>query len=561
MTNPSYPQWTIKIAKGKDVVGEDMLGVEGAAQGYQQALIPGIISTTDRARYYSFYAWVLYRFINSSAGNRLLKNFQGKFFRRHEMALILGSYSHHLEGEPIRSLVGAGTNYNKVRSWWDENNPVSLDTNYFNNKLGGFGQYYFTVMQALEIVLDSEQPGWVYRLSRSFGEPLAKAFENSISKTTYFKKLNAEDELEFLSHKDAINYGKAACICNEALADGDDLPILRDAFFRFDQTGDNITHVHRRLSLGVALDLVRGAKGKFKRDLMLRPALYLGEYAPGMLYQPSSELADWAFRWKMVAIRHQYTFGMQALWGAFVLLLRESPDGMSLSGFVDWAKKTIGAKDFDSPLGVYLNQRCKEIGLRADWRDSHTKFASVCLQSTEQDEYSLFLEARINREDPEVLLAIGIKTLIQHYLRFLSFHQNPTATWLEMANRERLALTSFYKFMDEHLASGVSLGYWLEMLYREWILEQHEFIALQKLRYQNYDTFKFYYREGRFYWPFRKSDYWREPIRLAGNRLRNALSILVDLNLVEENGAGQLLLTKDGKVYLSRILEMRRNGN
>jgi len=68
----SYPQWTTEITDNI-VPGEDMLGVEGAAQGYQQELIPGIISTTDRARYYSFYAWILYRYINSSTGNRLLR--------------------------------------------------------------------------------------------------------------------------------------------------------------------------------------------------------------------------------------------------------------------------------------------------------------------------------------------------------------------------------------------------------------------------------------------------------------------------------------------------------
>lgn len=558
-TSP-FPQWTTKIAKKKDTKGEDMLGLEGAAQSYQQTLIPGIISATYRARYYSFYAWVLYRFINSSSGNRLLRNFRGEYFKRHEVALILGAYSHHIDREPIQNLVGSGRNYNKVRTWWGDSDPASLDVSYFKNKLGGFGQYYFTAMQALEIVKESEQPSWVYRVTSKFGEPLAKAFENSISKTTYCKKLDKHGELEFLSHKDAIDYGNAACLCNEALSKGEDLPILRDAFFRFDET-KNTSHVHRRLSLGVALDLVRGAKGKFNRSLMLRPALYLGEYAPNLHYEPTPELEDWAFRWKMVAIRHHYTFGLQALWAAFILKLRDNKGGISLTGYMDWVKKSYGNKNYSLSLSDYLNKRCSEVGLKANWQKSHGEFSSACLQSTEMDEYSLFVEADKNSTDPDILLSVGIQSLTQLYLRYLAQYQNPREEWKEMAARERLPLNTFFKFMGENLSSGASLGQFFELIYTEYILGQHEFMALQKLRYQNYDTFKFYYREGRFYWPFRKSDYWREPIRLAGNRLRNALSILTDLDLIEEDDKDQMSLTKDGKTFLSRIVELKRHGN
>jgi hypothetical protein len=79
MTADTWPQWTTEITDNI-VIGEDMLGVEGAAQSYQQWLIPGVISTTDHARYYSFYAWVLYRFIYSPLGKRLYKNFSGNFY-------------------------------------------------------------------------------------------------------------------------------------------------------------------------------------------------------------------------------------------------------------------------------------------------------------------------------------------------------------------------------------------------------------------------------------------------------------------------------------------------
>ena len=41
-----WPQWTTELTADQ-VTGEDQLGVESAAQGYQQFLVPGIITTTD----------------------------------------------------------------------------------------------------------------------------------------------------------------------------------------------------------------------------------------------------------------------------------------------------------------------------------------------------------------------------------------------------------------------------------------------------------------------------------------------------------------------------------
>ncbi|HRS75000.1 MAG TPA: hypothetical protein P5282_08680, partial [Anaerolineaceae bacterium] len=75
----SLPQWTTEIIENT-VAGEDQLGIEGAAQSYQQEILPGIITVTDHARYYSFYAWILYRFIFGKESKRLIKDFRGTFF-------------------------------------------------------------------------------------------------------------------------------------------------------------------------------------------------------------------------------------------------------------------------------------------------------------------------------------------------------------------------------------------------------------------------------------------------------------------------------------------------
>ena len=125
--NFSIPPWTSEITDTFGT-GEDMLGVEGAAQGYQQDYIPGIITVTDRARYYSFYAWVLYRYINLPGSSLRMADFRGEFFRRHEMAFLLAGYSHHSHDKPLSGLIGSGVNSFKVRGWWEKQDPNSLVT-------------------------------------------------------------------------------------------------------------------------------------------------------------------------------------------------------------------------------------------------------------------------------------------------------------------------------------------------------------------------------------------------------------------------------------------------
>jgi hypothetical protein len=237
------------------------------------------------------------------------------------------------------------------------------------------------------------------------------------------------------------------------------------------------------------------------------------------------------------------------------VLKQNSTSGLSFSEYAQWAKEILTSKVFDQRLGSYLDNLCASVGLTESWEKISKEFGKACLQASKEDEYSLYLRAAQNPEDPALLLQIGLQCLLQTFLRFRYLHNQNHPVWLEMANRERLPMTLFFNFIEKSALSDITLGKWLETLYKEFILGQHEYIALEKLRYQRYDTFKFYFREGRFYWPFDDQKAYREPIRLAGNRLNNALSILGDLGLVSEDEQNMYSLTDEGKSYLTRAVE------
>ena len=493
-----FPQWTIRFTTN-DVAGEDHLGVEGAAQGYQQYLIPGIITTTDRARYYSFYSWVLYRFIYDLNSSRLLADFRGSYFRQHEVAFILGCYSHHKDTGGITGLVGSGINNSKARRMWESGDPVSLDVDYFNNKLGGFGQYYRTAMRAMGLVEDAKRPRWVYRLTKR-GKALAEAFESSIHNTKYSSALNEQEPLAFLSRNAALEYGTCACLCPQALGDGADRDLLLDAFFRFDRKDDTRDpHVRRRLTLGLILDLV-SKSGDMPLRQTLRPALYLEQHGVGHDYEPAPALHDWYTRWRLVQLRHTYTSALQALWAVFLGHLGDNQDtGVTFSEFMDRTIAQLPIEDTAMPVAAYLDRLCTAVGLDGHWEEEHTLFNETCKQESTGDEYTLYRGILNSQRDSSVLVEFALRILCQIFLRFCTLHQASDPIWGELANRPRLPIAQFFDDMLFHLEKPRwTVRDFLTWLYREYVLGQHEFIALEKLRYQQYDTFKFYYQDGIF---------------------------------------------------------------
>jgi predicted transcriptional regulator len=550
--NDSYPQWTTEITD-KTVDGEDQLGVEGVAQTYQQTILPGITTVTDHARYYSFYAWIIYRFIYYGDPKKLVKNFRGLFFKRHEVALILSAYKHHEQGSPFSGVIGSGVNNIKVRRFWGDRNIASLDQEYFQNTEGGFGQYYHIAMQNMDILLEAEEPRLIYRLTDR-GKRLAEAYEASIKDTSFFARLKQNEQIAEISEDEAKDYGHVGCICPNAIQLGKDKDLILDTFFRFDLPQDNSNpHIRRRNSLGVALDLVARADNQFQRD-MLRPALYIGEYRPGLRYDPSLELGDWVKRWQMVEVRHIFTLGLQCLWAAFLLELNARND-ITKQEWAEWLNSRIIENNWNTSVENVSKKICQEAGVSANFNELRKITQQSFLLQSELDEYSLYLKANLNQTNSKLLFQTGAKILLQLYLRFYQDYSTQNPLWKEIASRPRLPIEQFFKSMDEKLKTDKwSMTEWPSWVYQEYIFEQHEIIALEKLRYQEYDTFKFYFEEDTFHWPTGKKNY-REPIRLAANRLGNCLTMLVDLGLISESSDGILSLTQEGKNYYKKVLE------
>lgn len=541
------PQWTERITS-KDVVGEDHLGIETAAINYQGELLPGIITVTEHARYYSFYCWILWRFINDEKHDRKLSNFRGAFFKRLELAHTLACFVHHEDGPALTGIIGS----RKAGNIWDEDDPINLDKHtdrYFKNKLGGFGQYYLTPMRVMGLIGDPPNSSDVYQLTQR-GKDLAEAFDHAIQDTRYYKALQTKD-VHHITHDDAREYGQRACLCSEALAKGEDRDLLREALFRLeDGTRAAWHHRERRKSLALLLDMVRKSGNHAFRDTM-RNVLYLGDYAAGHPYDPVPALRNTYRQWCHVQTRQLYTNALQVMWHVFLKCLREIDRielyGMSLDEFLNWLEIHDTKDVMNIPLLEFIHQPFEQLGIPVDWQ-SHT------IEYSEASKFNLdaltVFDTALSSKNFTVNSAM--RMLRDLFLRFFHLHDSQDSLWEDLAiarqESHRLPMQVFFNGFHRHLSAKVTFRDVVRWLYQEYILSQHEYMAIRKLRYNGYDTFKFQYVEGRFY-PTAKV--YEQPIRHPSLRLSNGLTMLIDVGLIETAG-DVYRLSDDGIAYLQQ---------
>jgi hypothetical protein len=151
------------------IKGLDHLGVQVVSANLYNLLLPGITNVTDRARYYSFYPWVLDRYARNGPTQRGRIAWLN-WIRRFDFAFCMASVAHEIESDSVdtaaTAVVGAetarkllrGVNKNAIvdvhsRAELDVSGKVPEKNAYFQNKEGGLGQYYKGSLRDLGLVV------------------------------------------------------------------------------------------------------------------------------------------------------------------------------------------------------------------------------------------------------------------------------------------------------------------------------------------------------------------------------------------------------------------------
>jgi len=179
------PTWTRRVAA--DLGGRDPLGLSRVAQMIADRLMPGIITQTDRARYYALYCWILWH-IQQEERPRTDADFVEAFQRR-EAAVALATLLQDEEASPVGTRA-VGPRLQAAR----EQGRVAMAFRVLPaSKLGGYGQYYTGCLYQLGLTWRPEDG---FDQVTAAGEELAQAIQATLAGIPYVtRRLFAEPSI------------------------------------------------------------------------------------------------------------------------------------------------------------------------------------------------------------------------------------------------------------------------------------------------------------------------------------------------------------------------------
>ncbi len=544
-TDPHYPRGGAR----------DALRLETAGGAILEDLLPGINTLTSRARYYSFWAWVLHEFIKAheefaegheSPDNDLLGITQQDFWRwlrpREDM-LILAYLAHgHTTG-------AVGTDQGHLV--WDSGRreEYPLDWKSLAANGGAYQANYSGALEQMNVI--SKETGLPHdALQDKVGLRLAEEYGRSVGDTEYVRRYRLADRVPRSVVEDFANYG---CLCGAPHFPGE-MQALVDAFFRFDSAD---RRARRRLeSLSLLLDLVDQARGMPLDRRSMRAVLYFWSYGTDHPYVPEGNLVGIAKRWRIFQLRQYYVFGIECLWALFLARVRDlrvSPDEYLswLFGNLDLAAlgERYGIRWPKHDLGV-LTLREFHDAVEDDVGEGRFAPGPAALGG-ELNEHRLYLLLRRRRHDQDAALWAGAGLLMLCLLRRRCRDWRGDPGWgADAGGEDRLPVDAYLSMVGRAFEEGWTVERWLSWFHERHLWLRHRSVALEKMMAVGKDPALFEWEEGMF------RGLAEDRPKMNNPRLENALNILEDLELVHrDSGDGKLtyVLTPAGRVILERF--------
>lgn len=558
------PRWTALIYKA--TTGEDFLGlraVQGNIIGY---LLPGIITTTLRARYYAFYSWLLVEYGQSHPPGMSL----AAFMKRREQIFVLANlaWSANSDDNPNESgLLGSIRLGRHWRAYHEADTiPLNVD-NYLKARYGGYGQYV-GVMRALG--LNQQQESGVLEVL-PLGQDLAQAFAAAIEDTRYYRQRVAFDTAESIPLDLLQEYG-ARCHLS-GLAVSPDCPPTLEVLFAFnaDKTlpppGSNDPPIsNMKGTLGLILDMVDQTKGSFTSSDFRQAAAY-GLCVDYDLYRPAEPLRPFLAHWRMFQLREYYVYALYALWVYFLYWLRlEGPQ--TFQTFCAHLDEAIDLTTAVAAIGLAIPQKSPDERTLAEWLNTLLDISDIrgddwesrCLAFAQRssmplNEHALYrLLDHADPSEPSVYVGLTWLLLSTLYLRLQGLRESDeqsTWNWARLGGARRRSMDLFVYDMHSHMDAGDTILDAWSWLFRDYIVAQHIITALEKWRQRNANTFHFNYDQGIFEWS-------RDGVTgFSASRFRQAYDMLADLGLyeIDPEAGDRPRLTDLGRETLQRVLE------
>ena len=534
--------------------GRDPLGLSRVAFFLTDYLLTGIITTTDRARYYSFYSWTLWH-IEQEEKSEKYEDFVNSF-RRREAAMAMAT----MAAEPLLSPVGVKV----VRDHLERGKQTNqYDCNFKvlpSNPMGGYGQYYGSSIYHLKLSYNNEN--YIGKIVGD-GEDLARAFHETIKNTEYIR--NRKYLEDFISETDLAELQESFTL--DAI--GNDFALeerekLTEIFFALNENFSDEKSQFRRQTLTILLHLLAEYE---KHDALVetRDARKIDEYLLFAIYydvlwtnsdgiETFDKLQDHNYcyaLWQQFCL-HQFT-GQALEYLLYSVLEAVGADvtGKSLTNTIE---KITQASFFDC-LEEITGINCETpqmflsgLGIKAIPDETFSKKQQKDVSPIHPHSEAQIFE--LEEKTAEAAAAKAVLLLGSLYGKWHGMFQDNIMLLVAQHAGSEVWAQSVLPTMDNWLNPETTWKDALSGLIEEFILNQHDRIMYEKRRL---DSSWLHRAGGKI---IKDQDYrpnWR------ASRFFNAARIMADLQLIEIDEEKKISVTKEGEKLLSRLVN-KNNG-
>ena len=522
----------------------DALRLETAAEAMLEDLLPGINNGTQRARYYSFWAWVLSEFIRDKDAVHNQRGFY-EWLRPREDMLI---FAHLLHGHDKGA---AGTT--QGAKFWQNGEPreYPLDWISLTSVSGGAYQLYYTgALEEMNIIArESDKPHDA--LQSPAGVALAEAYGGSVRNTDY---VASHWNASRASRELIEDFAEAGCLCRLSRF-SEEREVLVNAFFRFDVNDANA--VKRLASLCFFLDIIEQADGAPLDLASMRSVVYFWSYGTGHAYVPEGNMLSPAKRWRVFQLRQYFVFAIECLWALFLAKIHDTystPDE-----YLGWLFSELNLTAVGGRFGLSLP------ATRADRLTLADLQAAVETATTDEgfeagpralegcfNEHAVYLRLKRKSLDQDANLWAGGALLMLGMMYRRCQDWRGDVGWdyaTGVQGSDSLPIEGYLRQAERAIEGRWTVAQWMSWFHQRHLWLRHRRVVLQKMAARRVDPSLFTWDENRFYGVDRD-----EP-KMNGPRFQSALQIMEDLRLIRSHNLEHQTYTllPEGQELLQRF--------
>ena len=529
---------TTWVKPPSQIGGLDHLAVQAPCINLYGRMLPGVTNVTDRARYYSFYPWVVWA-LEQKGFTKFNDTFVDRY-RKADCLFTLIAWRHSQVGgekEISHSAATIGSdNLSKQIADVREGKSICLSDyshrdkdrhKYFKNKLGGLGQYYLGVFSGLNIMDGTVGTGIKY--TNQIGKVIAYAMDESVLRDLFLNTIE-EDRVT------PDRLAELSCFCPCQLTDSHkehallcDLFFVKGLFFEMDmlprrRTLQTILYLADFLAeQGASIDLIH-----------FRGCTYGNALMHAEKWELPANLQVNRKKWAIYQRNELLSIAVQGLFYALLDTYEASGHRFeTIEDLCQWFTATPEveqAADFfglETEVGT-LERNCSEwLPRLGDWaHPEHEIQLAKRVVNLCDKEKTTANRAEIIQDCLKILLALKTRTeSAEAYGEFI-FPGNYFQVY-------PINLKSFLSFSQRDWRK-LSTREWIAWLCNHWGVNTHLRVAIRKLRGQSQSTFRIRPSD-------RENDQGLEVIDVPKSvftspRFNQALTILKDIGALVKDG-------------------------